>query len=180
MHTKVYKSRRHNKLGLGAFLLLSIVSISGLALWRMPSVQLMTVESGSMTPAIRKGDAVVLRPVKSSDLKVGDVVSYRSPADQSIIITHRIVEVEKTWKQVITKGDNVGRNDKPLPMSEIVGKVDLRVAYLGYALDFLRTPAGLATCVYLPAALIIGLELRRLTKHYTRPTYRLSAYSKHG
>jgi signal peptidase len=180
MPTRVYKSRRHNRLGLGAFLLLSLVSIGGLALWRMPSVQLMTVESGSMTPAIRKGDAVVLRPVASSNLKVGDVVSYRSPADQSVIITHRIVEVEKTWKQVITKGDNVSRNDKPLPMSEIIGRVDLRVAYLGFALGFLRTPAGLIACVYLPALLIVGLELKRLAVNYTKHTYRLVGYSKHS
>jgi signal peptidase len=179
MSARIYKSRRHNKLGLGAFLLLSLVSIGGLVLWRVPSVQLMTVESGSMTPAIRKGDAVVLRPVNPVDLHVGDVVSYRSPADQSVIITHRVVEVEKAWKQVITKGDNVDRNDKPLPMSEIIGKVDLRVAYLGYALDFLRTPAGLITCVYLPAAMIVGLELKRLTSQYTKPTYRLAGYAKH-
>jgi signal peptidase len=179
MSTRIYKNRRHNKLSTAAFIVLALVSLTGLVLWRMQSVQVMTVESGSMTPAIRKGDAVVLRPVDTDSLKVGDVVSYRSPADQRVIITHRIVEVEKTWKQVITKGDNVSRNDKPLTMSEIIGKVDVRVTYLGYALDFLRSPAGLIIGVYLPAVVIIGTEFKRLIVSYTKPTYRLVAYTKH-
>ena len=79
---------------------------------------------------------------------------------------------------MITKGDNTPRNDKPLPMSQIIGKVDYKVAYLGYGLNFLRSPAGLITAVYLPALLIIVLELKRLATHYTKPTYRLLSYAK--
>lgn len=139
----------------------------------------MSVESASMTPAVKRGDAVVLRTVKPSELSVGDIVSYRSPANQSVIITHRVVAVEQTWGLVITKGDNAQRNDRPVPMSDIIGRVDLRVAYLGAALNFLRSPAGLVVAVYLPALIIVILELKRLVQYYQRPTYRLVAYTKH-
>ena len=178
-HTRVYKARIHSKLSLMAFLMLATVSLGGLALWRMPGMQVMTVESSSMAPNIRKGDGVLLQSVKATDLKLGDVVSYRSPVDQSVIITHRIIEVEPNWGQVVTKGDNAPRNDKPVPMSAIVGRVRMRAAYLGFALDFLRSPAGLIAGVYLPALIIVVLELKRLVLHYTKPTYRLRALGRY-
>jgi signal peptidase len=176
MATLVYRSRRHNWFSIVAFVVLLIVSVVGIGLWRMQNVQIMSVESGSMAPAIRKGDAVVVQPVNPKSLVAGDIISYRSPADQAVIITHRIVRVESTWHLLVTQGDNTSRTDKPVSMDNVVGKVNARIAYAGYALDFLRTPAGLATCVYLPAAVIVGLEMKRLAVHYTRPTYRLVGY----
>lgn len=176
MGTLVYRSRHHNWLSIIAFVMLLIVSLVGIALWRVQNVQFMSVESGSMAPAIRKGDAVVVRPADPKTLVAGDVVSYRSPADQSVIVTHRVVKVEPSWHLLITKGDNVSRADKPFSTDNVIGKVDARIAYAGYGLDFLRTPMGLAVCVYLPAVIILGSELRRLAKHYTRPTYRLVGY----
>lgn len=174
--TTVYKSRTHSKLSLLAFVVLVLVSSVGIALWRMQSVQVMSVQSGSMAPAIKRGDAVVLRSVDKHTLAVGDVVSYRSPANQSVIITHRITRVESNWNLVVTKGDNANRADKPVPMSEIIGRVDARVAYGGFGLDFLRSPAGLISSVYIPAAIIVILELKRLAIYYHKPTYRLIGY----
>ena len=177
--TTVLRSRRHSKLSLVAFLVLLVSCLIGLTLWKVPNAQVMSVESGSMAPTIRRGDAVLLRTADTAALKVGDVVSYRSPADQRVIITHRIVTVEKNWGLLITKGDNESRNDKPIATSEIIGRVDMRMAYVGFVLDFLRTPLGLTLCIYLPAALIVFGELRRLATYYTKPTYRLLAYARH-
>ena len=178
MHrTRVRKSRHHNWLSVVSFAILIAISLGGIAMWRMQSVQFMSVESGSMAPVIRKGDAVVVRPVADpKSLVAGDVISYRSPANQAMIITHRIIRTEPQWRLLVTQGDNTKRADKPVSMDNVVGKVDARIAYAGYLLDFLRKPIGLAIAVYLPAALIIGNELLRLARHYTRPTYRLPGY----
>lgn len=176
--TQVYRSRRHSKLSLLAFVVLFVVSLIGIGTWRSQSHQVLSVQSGSMAPAIQRGDAVVLEPLAKDNLRVGDIVTYRSPADQSVLVTHRVVSINRNWNLIITKGDNVSRNDKPVAMSEIIGKVDARIAYLGFVLDCLRTPAGLVAAVYMPAAVIVGLELKRLAAHYTRPTYRLPAYSR--
>lgn len=170
------KTRTHNKLSVFAFIILLLVSLGGTALWRMQTVQVMSVQSGSMSPAINKGDAVVLRPVDRRDLKVGDVVSYRSPANQAVIITHRVVAVESNWGLLVTKGDNTERADKPVAAAEVIGRVDARIAYAGFALDFLRSPAGLIAAVYIPAGTIVLLELRRLASYYGKPTYRLVGY----
>jgi signal peptidase len=167
---------RHDWYSITAFVVLLIVSLVGIEMWRMQNVGVMSVESGSMSPAIHKGDAIVVQPVNPRTLVSGDVISYRSPADQSVIITHRIIKVEPNWRLLVTQGDNAPRADKPVSMDNVIGKVNARVAYAGYALDFLRTPLGLAICVYVPAAIVVGLELKRLSAHYTRPTYRLTGY----
>jgi len=176
---KTRRSRQHSKLSPLAFLVLLLVSLIGLALWKVQSVQVMSVESGSMSPTVRRGDPVLLRTVDPTSLKAGDVVSYRSPADQRVIITHRVMKVEKDWGLLITKGDNTARDDRPVEMSQVIGRVDMRLAYLGFALNFLRTPAGLAAFVYVPALIIITGELKRLATYYTKPTYRLAGYARH-
>lgn len=176
--TTVRKSRQHSKVSVLAFLVLLVVSGTGLALWRFQSVQVLSVESASMAPEIKRGDAVVIQPVTFNDLKVDDVVSYRSPADQSVIVTHRVVAVERNWNQLITKGDNAARIDTPLPPSEIIGRVQARVKYLGFVLNFLRSPAGLIVGVYIPALIIVLLEVKRLVMYYSKPTYRLATYTK--
>lgn len=172
----IYKSRTHNKLSVLAFIVLLLVSVVGIGLWRMRTIQVMSVQSGSMSPAINKGDVIVLKPLSKQMLEVGDVVSYRSPANQAVIITHRVVSVETNWGLIVTKGDNAKRADKPIAVTEVIGKVDQRVAYAGFALDFLRSPAGLIAAIYVPAATIILLELRRLVGYYSKPTYRLAGY----
>lgn len=173
----VYRNRPHSYIRGLATLLLLTVGVGSIILWRVQSVQLMTVQSASMAPAIQRGDAVILRPI-TGKINPGDVVSYRSPADQRVIITHRVVRVENTWKLIVTKGDNTSRTDNPVPMSALIGRVDARIAHAGYLVDFLRTPAGLIATVYAPAVFIILSELRRLTSRYRRPTYRLWAYSR--
>jgi signal peptidase I len=178
-HTQVYKFRQHSWFARIATVLLLAASIGGLGLWRTHDTQMLSVQSNSMVPVVRRGDAVVLHTIKDSDLKTGDIVSYRSLADQNVIITHRIVNVEKTWGLIITKGDNTQRDDTPVPMSNVMGKVDFRVAYAGFLLNALRSPLGLALGVYLPALIIIAFELKRLASFYTKPTYRLLAYTKH-
>jgi signal peptidase I len=176
MHTVVRRSRKHNLLAVMAMLVLLTVSLSGILLWRVQSVQLMSVESTSMSPAIKRGDALILRATPPSKLKVGDVVSYRSSANQAVIITHRIVRLEPTWKLIITRADSASRDDQPVAESQVVGRMSTRLDHMGYVVDFLRTPQGLAASVYLPALLIIILEFQRLTRAYQKPTYRLSGY----
>jgi signal peptidase len=174
--TTIRKTRTHNKLSVLAFVVLLFVSLGGIVLWRMPTIQVMSVQSNSMAPAIRRGDAVVFSQARKQDLKVGDIVSYRSPANQAVIITHRVVAVESNWGLLVTKGDNATRADKPIAANDVLGKVTTRIAYAGFALDFLRSPAGLIAAVYVPAGIIVLLELRRLVTYYAKPTYRLIGY----
>jgi signal peptidase I len=120
-----------------------------------------------MRPYARTGDAVL---VKKSDKTVspGKIVSYVSPtqAGASVIVTHRVVSVDGAAGTFTAKGDNNVSADKALPLSYVVGAVQSPVPYAGYVVDMLKRPVGLIAAVYVPCALMIIAEIRRLTRHY--------------
>jgi signal peptidase len=61
-----------------------------------------TVLTGSMRPGIQPGDVVVVRPVPTDELKVGDVIAYLPPAHTTPVL-HRIVSIDSSG--LVTKGD---------------------------------------------------------------------------
>lgn len=69
------------------------------------------VTSGSMSPTLMEGDIVTWTPANINDIKVGDVVVFRSyvswPGEK--IIVHRVSNITTNSKGEIfleTKGDN--------------------------------------------------------------------------
>lgn len=95
-----------------------------------------SVQSGSMSPAFNKGDAVFVRPADTGSLREGDIITVKTP-DGTRYFTHRITRVEPENNAVYTKGDaNKSEDPMPADMSLIAGKVWFSVPYLGL-------PAGL-------------------------------------
>ena len=130
--------------------------------WRALSVQ-----TGSMVPVYRPGTLVLVNRVPASQLKVGDVITYSSLENANKTTTHRIVgrvPNDMGPDSFITKGDANKANDPTVDERQILGRVDRGIPYLGYGSDFLRTPAGLATLIYLPSLLIIIYETRLMIK----------------
>ena len=72
----------------------------------------------------------------ANDLKVGDVVAFRSGG---IIITHRIVSIDQEHKTLITKGDANPSQDSPVPFTSVVGKVVGVNHWMGIAVHLLRS-----------------------------------------
>lgn len=67
-----------------------------------------TILTGSMTPAIKPGSLVVVRPVDPSSLSVGDVVTVQLESGEASMVTHRIAAIQYRADgqlQFITKGD---------------------------------------------------------------------------
>lgn len=107
-------------------------------------VSLAAVEGESMLPTVREGDLVILLKVSDpSEIRVGDVVVYRSIGDRLII--HRVIEVRRVGNEYfyVTKGDNnlypdIGDTIHGVSFSRIVGKVFsinshiVKLPYLGY------------------------------------------------
>lgn len=154
-----------------AAVVLLLASGAGFMLWRDTGVRLFSVQTASMAPLIRPGDAVLVRRVEPDQLAPGDVISFRSPADSRVTVTHRLVEADMARGLLITKGDNNAGVDRPVAASLLVGRAERHFAKAGYAIDLMHSPAGLLAAVYLPALLLVGSELRRLTAWY-RPQYR--------
>ena len=113
-----------------------------------------TVMSGSMNPAIRPGDLVIVKEMGPATINIGDVVTVKS---DEFIYTHRVVEkLEHSLFRL--KGD---ANEDPDPAlveaSQIIGKV-----VLVFPFSHLYTPYGFASALLVPAALIIGKQMHTI------------------
>lgn len=116
------------------------------------------IRSGSMTPAIPVGGAVVLDLQPADDIRVGDVVTLR--LDDGAIFTHRVTRLVSVQgvADVETKGDANQAVDPTLtPLDHVIGRVALTLPFVGFLVAALATPAGYATvllaCLTLFAAL---------------------------
>jgi signal peptidase len=143
----------------------------------LPSVagrKVLTVLSGSMTPAIRTGDVIVVKPVQPGELaKEGDVITFRAKEDGSMLITHRVVgliQVEGKTVAYMTKGDNNQSQDlTPVPVDRVIGLYQWRLPLLGYISTFIRKPFGILLFVIVPGLLFIGGELKKLWRALEDP-----------
>ena len=113
---------------------------------------LVVVEGNSMLPTLYSGDLVVIYKPRPQDIRMGDIVVYRSPLTGRLVI-HRVIEINKCDNSYcyITKGDNNLHPDNSpvlalepstgIPYKDVVGVVigirkggstaPLRIPYLG-------------------------------------------------
>jgi signal peptidase I len=124
--------------------------------------ELLSVQTGSMAPLFYAGDAVLVRPVTFSTIRAGDVVSYRNPQKPSVIVSHRVQSINNEAGTLITKGDNIAAADIPVAAGQLQGRVIQRIPAIGYVLNWLHQPAGLIALLYVPAALILVAEMRKI------------------
>jgi signal peptidase len=122
------------------------------------------VYSGSMEPAIKTGDIAVVGPAKVEDLKVGDIITYRTPIEPDIVITHRIMEISQDEEGKVsfqTKGDANNVQDQVLVDSKgVLGRVAYSLPRLGYLVDFSKRAEGKLLLIALPGVLLAGDYLR--------------------
>ena len=119
---------------------------------------------------IKIKDAVVIRRAEEDDIKVGDVVTYRSmdPTYYGILITHRVVEIRNTHGQKIfvTKGDsNITEDRSPIVYGQIYGKVVMRIPKIGYIKSFLVSSYGWIIAIVVPSLGVIIYDIMKLIKN---------------
>ena len=128
------------------------------------------IVSGSMEPIIKVHDAVLTKRWSEEDVKIGDVVTYRS-VDNSyygILVTHRVVNIEEKngQKVFITKGDHNETIDRsPVYFSQIQGKVIMRIPKIGYLKYFLVEYYGWIAVVVVPCLGVISYDIVKLFKN---------------
>ncbi len=117
-------------------LVIILLNISGL-------IVLGTVEGPSMEPLFQTGDLVII--VKSTDIKIGDIIVYKKKAGNGFII-HRVIEIRNVSNELyyVTKGDNNNLPDYQefelmgVPSHRVVGKVleinnlPIKIPAIGY------------------------------------------------
>lgn len=148
-------------------LILLVLVITGLVfVCFSPDYNLYLVKGQSMEPAINMGDAVLTGPqggLLSTEIKPGTIVTY---INGNTPVTHRVIAIE--GNNLITQGDAVEDPDsKPVLTSEICGVYLLRIPYLGYFSNFMRTTVGWLVVVIAPTILLVGFLMRRVVREAT-------------
>jgi signal peptidase I len=121
------------------------------------------VYSGSMLPTLAVGALAVDRPVPSTAVRVGDVITFSDPYLPGRMVTHRVLRIfqRPTGRVYWTKGDaNPARDPWAIKLSGSVGRVAFDVPYVGYALVYART-RELRTALILLASLSLLVPLLR-------------------
>ena len=137
--------------------------------------EVFVVRSGSMSPAIETGDAVLISIVEEDDeveLQIGDVVTFRPSSNDSLLISHRIVDTVQDGDGhplYVTKGDaNSSRDTELVAPERIIGRVDARLPHVG---RLLVASQGLGLMVLLGAAFLlahVSVVLGRAARDLTR------------
>ena len=123
--------------GLAVGLLLASAIVTVLAT-QLFGYRVLTVSSGSMEPALAKGDVIVTRPVEGSSIKQGDIILYRQTKNASVI--HRVAAIHTfvlnltdsktgetdtaTSYEFVTRGDaNPAADIAPVPDRAVQGEL---------------------------------------------------------
>jgi signal peptidase I len=117
------------------------------------------VRSGSMEPSLGTGSLALSKTVHPSDVRVGDVITFKDSTRDNNLVTHRIIKLTTTngVYNVTTKGDaNTGVEEWSIKADGTIGKLSFGVPKAGYAFAYVTRPqvrfllvlaAGLVTAV---------------------------------
>lgn len=125
----------------------------------------LTVLSGSMTPVLRAGDLVVVERISPLEARVGDVITFRDPANGARLITHRVRTYTLRGRTVsfVTRGDaNRSSEEWTIPVNGEIGRAVMHVPKLGYVTARAGSRIGRGLLIVVPALLLAGLALRRI------------------
>jgi signal peptidase I len=122
------------------------------------------------------GDLIIIQGVNPTDLKAdypnSDIIVFHNPSDPSELIVHRIVAKEERNGTLYfyTKGDGNGHawpaipstseydpwnNGQGVPENRVVGKVVMRVPWIGHLVLFMRNSIGLPIIIMLIIIIVI-------------------------
>ena len=92
-------------------------------------------------------------------MKENDIIAFKKG---ETVITHRIVKIEnKDGKKIFyTKGDNNNTIDnETVSIDEIEGVYVSKISGLGNVAMYLQTPTGMISCLSIPIALMIVMQI---------------------
>jgi signal peptidase len=166
------RSARRVALSVCALIVVGAAAIAGIA-WH-EGYRIYVVHTGSMTPSLNPGDAVLDRPASTS-VRRGEVVTFGVHSGPDSVVTHRVASVSDGG--IKTKGD-ANRSVDPwtVQLSDVVGSKLLTLPYGGYVVVYLQHPQGIASVL---TALIAMILLWYLFFPPTTPRADADAHSRH-
>ena len=125
--------------------------------------KLYIVLSDSMKQEFEVGDIAVSKEVDAS-LKEGDIITFKSidPESYGEVFTHKIRNIT-TYKGNLaytTYGTTTNKNDEyPVLAKDVIGQYAFRLPKMGYFFQFLKTPLGYLTIIFIPMLLLLIMQL---------------------
>ena len=101
----------------------------------------------SMYPTIRENEAITVEPVQPQQVKLGDIILYRSGES---VVAHRVMRIERGKGETlrfILREDTLGTLDEPVEAGQILGKV-VAVERAGRSIDPYSTRAKVRLLVH--------------------------------
>jgi signal peptidase len=116
--------------------------VLGLSLWatlpRALGWEPTLIDGGSMTPALRRGDVILLREAGADSIALGSVITFSDPADPDRLVTHRVVGIEPDGR-LVTRGDANNVSDSTLvALDHVRGRAVLRIPAVGLPIVWVR------------------------------------------
>lgn len=122
-----------------------------------------TVATGSMAGVYDINDVIAVKNYDTNKLKVGDDVAYvgNKGEMQGLMITHRIVKIDKTdtGRIFTTKGVAAPLEDPKITEDQIIGKVVGTIPIITQLNHIVKSQLGFFLLVFVPLVLIIVLEI---------------------
>lgn len=134
------------------------------------------VVTPSMEPNLSVGEVIATKSVKMDEVKVGDIISFRSQSPDMFgrIITHRVVEIKTAENGEIcfvTQGDaNLSVDGRYVLESNFIGKVTWNSgkAFISKFVKFVSSGYGFVACIAFPLILILSFLFSSGVKHIKR------------
>lgn len=113
----------------------------GFLMMNSSSYKVFVIHTGSMSPTIPPGSAVL---VHEGHYHLGQVVTF---TEQGLTVTHRLVSISPEGLTT-TKGDaNSSADPWHVPKSQIIGGVIFAPRYVGYWIMYFKDPLGLGSAI---------------------------------
>jgi len=120
-----------------------------------------------MSPEMNPGDIVVSEYFDPEEIKINDIITFKSAGNPKNCITHRVINITNEYSSIHfqTKGDaNEDPDQGIVDSTELIGKVVFVIPYLGYLPHFAQSPLGFITLIVIPGILIISAEIWNIAK----------------
>ena len=163
---------------MGVLVLFAVLSASVILLaYFLPALfglKTMYVNSGSIEPSIRTGDALLVRSLSGgSSITAGDVITYRSDHNEAMV-THRVKALKEIQGMTFyqTQGDANSTPDPDLTSAQrVYGKTVITLPKLGYFLHFAtNTLWGKLLLGVAPFLILMSRALSSLARDFRRPS----------
>ncbi|MGJ8720476.1 MAG: signal peptidase I [Salinibacterium amurskyense] len=129
----------------GLFALVVLVGALVIIVPNLAGALPLTVLTSSMEPGLPPGTLIVVKPIDTDEIAVGDVITYQIESGKAGVITHRVTGITNSSdgsRTFTLKGDNNDAADElqVLPV-QVQGKLWYSVPWIGYVSNFVNGSA---------------------------------------